>query len=630
MLEKSKWIWLEKQAEKDEYASFKCAFNRSSAKLTIAAESDYAAYVNGKLAAFGAYKAYSSVKYADEITLDNYLKSGENLLEIIVWYEGVNTQCSIDDGAGVIFELSSNNEIIAVSDENTLSREYTRYKKGYKKVITGQLGYSFLYDETVDLTNFAKSRVLTDKTRNILPRPIKKLNVGAPANSTLIKQENNVYLFDLGKETAGQLYLDVCTDKTQKLLITYGEHIQFGGQVLRKVGKRDFSVEYVAKKGENVYINPFRRLGLRYLEVHAEEPLKINAATVLPVEYPLTRSEIVADTPLHKRISEVAADTLSLCMHEHYEDCPWREQGLYTFDSRNEMLCAYYAFKDSEKFTRSNLVLISKGVRSDGFLELTYPSVNTPAIPLYSLAFAVQVAEYVKFTGDRTVLDEVGGVVKKIMQNFREIADNGLIADFAYPYWNFYEWTEGSDNAGELSRSAADKYVKRYALNLNAYYVYAEEKYASIYPEDKKDTSAFVSLITREFYDEKAEMFRAYVGENFYTEFGNGLAMLIGACPQDKKIKLADKLMGGAAVPATLASAAYLYDALLPLGKKYEDYVISVLDRDYKSMLDAGATSFWETIEGAGSFDSAGSLCHGWSALPIYYYAVTGRVKFKK
>ena len=97
MLEKSKWIWLEKQAEKDEYASFKCAFNRSSAKLTIAAESDYAAYVNGKLAAFGAYKAYSSVKYADEITLDNYLKSGENLLEIIVWYEGVNTQCSIDD-----------------------------------------------------------------------------------------------------------------------------------------------------------------------------------------------------------------------------------------------------------------------------------------------------------------------------------------------------------------------------------------------------------------------------------------------------------------------------------------------------------------------------------------------------
>lgn len=630
MLEQSKWIWLEKQAEKDEYASFKCAFNCSSAKLTIAAESDYAAYVNGKLAAFGAYKAYPSVKYADEIVLNDYLKNGENILEIIVWYEGVDTQCAIDDGAGVIFELSSDDKIIAVSDENTPSREYSRYKKGYKKPITVQLGYSFLYDENVCLPDFSKSRVVTDKTRNILPRPIKKLNVGAPAKSTLVKQENNVYLFDLGKETAGQLYLDVCTEKPQKLLITYGEHIQAGGQVLRNIGNRDFSVEYIAKKGENIYINPFRRLGLRYLEVHSEAPLKINAATVLPVEYPLNRCKIVADTPLHKRIAEVAVDTLSLCMHEHYEDCPWREQGLYTFDSRNEMLCAYYAFKDSESFTRSNLVLISKGVRNDGFLELTYPSVNTPAIPLYSLAFVVQVAEYVKITGDKTVLEEVGGVVKRIMRNFREKADNGLIADFAYPYWNFYEWTDGSDNAGELERTAADKYNKRYALNLNAYYVYAEKKYASIYHEDKKDTSALVALITREFYDEKKQMFRAYAGENFYTAFGNGLAMLIGACPENMKIKLADKIIDGAAVPATLASAAYLYDALLPLGEKYENYVINSLDRSYKSMLDAGATSFWETIDGACSFGFAGSLCHGWSALPIYYYALTGRVKFEK
>ena len=39
-------------------------------------------------------------------------------------------------------------------------------------------------------------------------------------------------------------------------------------------------------------------------------------------------------------------------------------------------------------------------------------------------------------------------------------------------------------------------------------------------------------------------------------------------------------------------------------------------------MLDAGATTFWETEKGATDFDGAGSLCHGWSALPIYYLNV--------
>ena len=37
-------------------------------------------------------------------------------------------------------------------------------------------------------------------------------------------------------------------------------------------------------------------------------------------------------------------------------------------------------------------------------------------------------------------------------------------------------------------------------------------------------------------------------------------------------------------------------------------------------MLDHGATTVWEDDEGAAAFDNAGSLCHGWSAIPIYYF----------
>ena len=37
-------------------------------------------------------------------------------------------------------------------------------------------------------------------------------------------------------------------------------------------------------------------------------------------------------------------------------------------------------------------------------------------------------------------------------------------------------------------------------------------------------------------------------------------------------------------------------------------------------MLDKGATTFWETEKGEADFGGAGSLCHGWSAIPIYYF----------
>ena len=70
---------------------------------------------------------------------------------------------------------------------------------------------------------------------------------------------------------------------------------------------------------------------------------------------------------------------------------------------------------------------------------------------------------------------------------------------------------------------------------------------------------------------------------------------------------------------ATLSMRAFLYDALLTFGDKYKGYILSDIKEKYKKMLNAGATSFWETEKGATVFDGAGSLCHGWSALPIYY-----------
>ena len=71
----------------------------------------------------------------------------------------------------------------------------------------------------------------------------------------------------------------------------------------------------------------------------------------------------------------------------------------------------------------------------------------------------------------------------------------------------------------------------------------------------------------------------------------------------------------------------YLYDALLLAGDKYKQAIIDDILKDYGYMLDKGATSFWESIEGEKQYGGAGSLCHVWSATPIIYLKKLGLVQ---
>jgi hypothetical protein len=63
----------------------------------------------------------------------------------------------------------------------------------------------------------------------------------------------------------------------------------------------------------------------------------------------------------------------------------------------------------------------------------------------------------------------------------------------------------------------------------------------------------------------------------------------------------------------------YKFEALLQ-DRNYGARVFELIRRDWGYMLRQGATSFWETIDGASAFENAGSLCHGWSGIPAWFY----------
>ena len=103
------------------------------------------------------------------------------------------------------------------------------------------------------------------------------------------------------------------------------------------------------------------------------------------------------------------------------------------------------------------------------------------------------------------------------------------------------------------------------------------------------------------------------------SKLGNSLAILTGVAENGKelaqKIKCGDNMED-----ITLSTATFMYDALLDANSLNKEFVLEDIRKKYNFMLDCGATTFWETIVGAKDFNNAGSLCHGWSAVPIYYF----------
>lgn len=615
MIKSAKWIWTSDKERENEYSEFTekfCVSNSEKVILNISCDGVYSVYINGELAVFSACADYPWYKFYDEIDITKFCKK-ENEIKIVVCHLGKDSQTYIKDKAGVIFEIITNEKTIVKSDENTLSRVMNEYKNGYDKMITPQLGQSFLYDNTVVKSDYLKS-VIVDKTYDLHKRNIKWLKLCERLPINIINKDNSV-IIDMGKEVAGFLDLDIESPESQKLLIAYGEHLE-DGSVRRIIGNRDFSVEFVAKKGENKYLNALRRLGGRYLQIYSDFPIKINYMGIRPVEYPVKVKKAEFSDELTQRIYDTSVYTLKCCMHEHYEDCPWREQALYTMDSRNQMLCGYYAFQNGNKeYARHNLILIAKGLRKDGLLSLCFPTGIDIPIPFFSLVYLIQVYEYIRYTKDESVLDEVGDVAKKIFLTFAyKVEGNGLIPTFPYPCWNFYEWAEESNNEWQITRTKDDKTVKSYDLILNCMYVYVAGYYEKLFNE-KVEVEQTKKAIKETFYNGKTYKLSDITERD--SQLGNSLAILIGLGDEE----LAERVINDKGmIPATLSMRAFLYDALLTFGDKYKGYILSDIKEKYKKMLDKGATTFWETEKGAADFEGAGSLCHGWSAIPVYYF----------
>lgn len=659
----AQWVWTERE-DKNQYVEIRAEFTLkgdiSSALLAVSADNEYAAYINGAPAGDGQYDDFPMHKAYNVHDVSSLVKSGVNELLIRAYHQGENSFQYIAGPAGVIFELSAGENRVASGPE-CQAREYALYESGDMEKVSPQLGYTFHCDATRPVAEWAPVRIVTarDDTDMYL-RPIKALTIGAPAESRVIFSgvyalrggdtpamrmqqafiapgadkaavDGRVMIFDLGRETAGLIHMEVSCAAESDIMVGYGQHLE-DGRVRSWVGGRNFGFSYRAQAGKSEFTHVFRRISGRYLQAFVPFGAEMGTLTILPVEYPVeARGAFSCADRLMNSIYDISVRTLRLCMHEHYEDTPWREQGLYAMDSRNQAICGYAAFGESE-FPLACLKLMAESVRPDGLMEICAPARDRITIPSFSMGWVISLRDFALYTGR---VEEAGALLPaaQAMLGFcrQRIAADGLVeTPRDKQYWNFYEWAPGLDDGWEYGGKWANNGDRRdaplclfYAIALGCAAEVAEwAGYGRQAAALRCEKMAVITAVNAAFWDEQAGLYRSYTNTPpHYCELVQALAIIAGAPDSDRTNSLRRALAekDGRLIPATLSYRMFVYEALLD-DIQFRRDAVEDARKLWGSMTLQGATSYWETIDGASAFADAGSMCHGWSAVPAWLW----------
>ena len=179
------------------------------------------------------------------------------------------------------------------------------------------------------------------------------------------------------------------------------------------------------------------------------------------------------------------------------------------------------------------------------------------------------------------------------------------------------EASETTMSAFEASRKLGINYktYRTYAIRLNCFKTNQSGK-----GMDKKSIHKPGYEFNEHYFDAQYKGYFFCESSKIYPELAQAVSILSGVCPKKYENDIMEGIKAEKYKPFTTFSyKIFKYDALL-LDPRNKDFVRNEILNIWSSMLFAGATSFWETDIAEADFHNAGSLCHGWSAIPAYFY----------
>ena len=578
-----------------------------NAKIRISADDYYKLYINNTYVGQGPAPSYSFAQNFNEYSIENYLKNGENEINVSLYYQGLNNRVWIsDDGKiGLIADVFIDDKLFISTDKSW------EYRIDESFIESGKVGYETAFLENRDL-RITLSEI---KTPNEITNGYVFKNEPFPALQITPKKvepiiTDKTYFYDFEQEYVCNIRIKASSDKAGKRIIIHC------AEELEENGKPRFDMRCGCRyeeictldKGENI-IEQFDYKAFRYLEIIAEDGIGIDAE-ILIRHYPFVDFEFKTKDDKLSSVLNLCKNTVLLGAQENFIDCPTREKGQYLGDVFISGFAHYYLTKDCRLLKKALEDFAASIEYCKRFLSVA-PCSYKQEIADYSLLFSNAVYKYYQLTKDKVFLKKMLPACVFINNYFSEFEDSDGLLKNADEQWNLVDWPENMRDNYEFS--------EKHCV-LNAHYINSvlnEEKIKSALGIDYKIKSEMlIKSFNNAFFSKETGLYLDNKDSAHSSIHSNMLPLAFGI---SKEKSIADYLVKRG-VECSPFMAYFFLKALCNTGKKSAalSFITSDDKHSWLNMINEGATTLFEVWSKEEKWNT--SLFHPWSAAPLLIY----------
>lgn len=616
---KAKWIW---QKEKKRCENIWICFNKKvdiqnemqELIARISAENKYWLYINGEMVVReGGLKRGPTPTgiYFDEVDIAPFLKKGENIISVLVWYWGKKVSYSSTDAGmgGLLFEAE--NECISIlSDSSWKTMKNPAFKKDKGRL---QPNYrlpesNVYYDAREEITDWNKPGFDFSAWKNATEYDIGGKGIWGETYKRDIPFFKDFGLKDY-ENSSDYENKSFSTKQKITLKVPYNAQITPYLEVKAKAGKKiiittdnirleSIHSTYVTKEGYQCFESPAWFNGE---EVTYEVPRGVEIISLKYRESGYNTEfcgEFICENSDMNSLWQKSLRTLYVTLRDNFMDCPDRERAQWWGDGTNEMFMAMYCLDESfcHLYRKGISTMISYINPETKVMPTVVPIKNDFfELPIQQLAGICGFWTYYVYTGDAEVISYVYKASIDYLNLWKQ-DENGLVLH-KNGSWDWFDWGDKID--APVLENAWYYYALSTAKKMAEFL--GDNDQADILSEKmNKLYSAYEFFWTGEGYKSK--------DYNGYDDRGNAVAVLSGLCNAEKYGKIKDILFG--IRNSSPYMEYYVLESLCHIGE-FTLAKTRMCER-YREMIDEDYSTLWENWN-----KNWGTMNHAWTGGPL-------------